>query len=162
MDVHQYYNELLYRLEELFYHELSDCAGWKTEYIGIDFIQAKGIHGSDEGEIIVACIEGIVGAGLVQDMSYEIAGKGVLLALTVSGCRHIPKEVMLRKSGIQPYNCPIANMILDQLIEKLGYTTTYVADLAVDEKAGKCVIKAAIYATPEMIGVVSDWAAEQS
>jgi len=50
-------------------------------------------------------------------------------------------------------------MILDQLIEKLGYCTTYVADLEVPEGTGTqpCQVKAAIYATPEKIGAVSDW-----
>jgi hypothetical protein len=51
-------------------------------------------------------------------------------------------------------------MILDQLIEKLGYASTYLADLKVDEETGKCVIRAAIYATPEKIGEVSDWSKE--
>jgi hypothetical protein len=69
------------------------------------------------------------------------------------------KEVLLVKSGIKPYNCPIVNMILDQLIEKLGYCTTYVAKLDVPEDAHgqPCRVKAAIYSTPEKIGAVSDW-----
>ncbi len=41
MDRIEYYNDLMVRLEELFYHELSDCAAWKTEMIGVDFIQAR-------------------------------------------------------------------------------------------------------------------------
>lgn len=157
MDNTQYYNELLYRLEELFYHELSDCAPWKTEYIGIDFIQAKNVSGTTEDDIISACITEIVGADLVKVMSYSIEGHGILLKLKIQGCRHLPKETMLRRSGIKPYNCPITNMILDQLIEKLSYTTTYLADLSVDEESGECSIRAAIYATPDQIGVVSDW-----
>ncbi len=160
MDKTQYYNELLYRLEELFYHELSDCAPWKTEYIGIDFIQAKNISGTNEDDVISSCIREIVGADLVNDMSYSITGEGILLKLKIHGCRHLPKETMLRNSGIKPYNCPIANMILDQLIEKLGYTTTYVADLGVDEGNGECTIKAAVFAAPDKIGVVSDWSKE--
>ena len=47
MNEMQYCNELLGRMEELFYQELSDCAGWKTELVGIDFIQAKDIKGSE-------------------------------------------------------------------------------------------------------------------
>ena len=70
------------------------------------------------------------------------------------------KEQLLRENGIKPYSCLAANMILDQLIEKLGYASTYLADLKVDEETGKCVIRAAIYATPEKIGEVSDWSRE--
>ncbi len=36
--------------------------------------------------------------------------------------------------------------------EKLGYETTYLADLAADESSGACALKVAIYATPEKVG----------
>ena len=110
-------------------------------------------------EIITACIASIKAAGLAEDIEYSIRGRDILLKLSIKGCSMMEKEVLLRKSGIRPYNCPITNMILDQLIEKLGYCTTYVAELGVPEEseAGPCQVKAAIYATPEKIGVVSDW-----
>ncbi|MBI2316523.1 MAG: hypothetical protein HYU75_05765 [Betaproteobacteria bacterium] len=157
MDENRYANELLFRMEQLLFHELSNCAPWKTELVGIDFIQSQTISGSNEDEIISACIERIKAAGLAEDIEYSIGARDILLKLKVKGCRHLMKETLLRESGIKPYNCLAANMILDQLIEKLGYATTYVADLAPDEKARQCVVKAAIYATPEKIGAVSDW-----
>lgn len=160
MDDNRYFNELLYRMEEIFWHELSDCAPWKTEYIGVDFIQTQGIEGKNEDEVIRSCIERIKAAGLVEEIEYAIRGKGILLKLQVKGCKLQLKETMLRNSGIKPYNCPIANMIRDQLIEKLGYETTYLADLASDERAGCCDLKVAIYATPQKIGEVSDWSTE--
>ena len=160
MDDTRYFNELLYRMEEIFWHELSDCAPWKTEYVGVDFIQTQGIKGDNEVEIIGACIERIKAAGLVEDIEYAIRGRGVLLKLQVQGCKLALKETLLRNSGIKPYNCPIANMIRDQLIEKLGYETSYLADLAADEKSGRCDLKVAIYATPAKIGEVSDWSKE--
>jgi hypothetical protein len=155
-----YYNHLLFRLEQLLYHELSDCASWKTELVGTDFIQTQNIQGKNEQEIIEACIAKLKAAGLAEDIAWKIGGKGILLTLTVAGCPHMLKEQLLRESGIKPYSCLAANMILDQLIEKLGYATTYLADLKVDEATGKCVIRAAIYATPEKIGEVSDWSKE--
>lgn len=160
MNREQYYNQLLFRMEQVFYHELSDCASWKTELIGTDFIQSQDIQGRNEQEIIEACIRKMKAAGLAKDITYTIGGKGILLKLKVRGCPHMLKETLLRESGIKPYSCLAANMILDQLIEKLGYATTYVADLAVDENTGECVIQAAIYATPEKIGEVSDWTRE--
>jgi hypothetical protein len=146
-------------MEEVFYHELSDCAAWKTELVGTDFIQAQGVTGANEDEIIAACIGSIKAAGIAEDVEYSITGRGILLKLAIKGCRMMDKEVLLRKSGIKPYNCPITNMILDQLIEKLGYCTTYVAELDVPEESapGPCRVRAAIYATPEKIGSVSDW-----
>ncbi len=157
MDKTVYFNDLLARTEELFYHELSDCAAWKTEFIGIDFIQSKDITGDTPTEIIESCISAISAAGLIENASYSIGGEAILLYLKVRGCIHIPKEVRLRKGGIKPYNCPIVNMILDQLIEKLGFATTYVADLEVDEASGECVIKSAIFETADKIGNVCDW-----
>lgn len=160
MDKESYYNHLLFRMEQLLYHELSDCASWKTELIGTDFIQTQDIQGTTETEIIDACIAKLKAAGLVKDITYSIGGKGILLKLKVAGCPHMLKETLLRESGIKPYSCLATNMILDQLIEKLGYATTYIADLKVDDQKGECEIRAAIYATPAKIGEVSDWSKE--
>jgi hypothetical protein len=159
MDDVRHFNELLYRMEEIFWHELSDCAPWKTEYVGIDFIQSRDVQGSSEDEVIRSCIGHIEAAGLARKVDYAIGGEGILLKLRVEGCKLARKETLLRNAGIKPYNCPIANMIRDQLIEKLGYETTYLADMETDEAKG-CGLKVAIYATPAKIGAVSDWSKE--
>lgn len=160
MDRNAMLNEMLYRMEEVFWHELSDCAPWKTEYVGIDFIQSQDILGADEDQVISSCIARIKAAGLAEDIGFSIGGNGILLKLRVRGCQLMLKETLLRKSGIKPYNCPVANMIRDQLIEKLGYETTYLAEMEADERTGGCAVKVAIYATPEKIGAVSDWSKE--
>lgn len=160
MDRNTLLNQMLYRMEEVFWHELSDCAPWKTEYVGIDFIQAQNVAGKTEQEVISSCVGHIKSAGLAQSVDFSISGNGILLKLKVQGCQLMLKETMLRKGGIKPYNCPIANMIRDQLIEKLGYETTYLADLAADEKSGCCNLKVAVFATPDKIGAVSDWSKE--
>ncbi len=157
MDQIEYFNDMLVRLEELLFHELSGCAAWKVELVGVDFIQSKKIEGNTEEEIITRCIKEITAGGLVKSMTYSIGGKGVLLSLKMKDCIHLPKEARLKKEGISPYLCPIANMVLDQLIEKLKYETTYLAKLDIDEKAGECHVKCAIYATADKIGEVSDW-----
>jgi hypothetical protein len=157
MDRVDYLNDMLVRLEELLFHELSGCAAWKVELVGVDFIQSKKIEGDTEEEIITRCIQEITAGGLVKDMSYSIGGKGVLLDLRMKDCIHLPKEVRLKKDGIVPYICPIANMVLDQLIEKLKYETTYLARIEIDEETGQCRVKCAIYATADKIGEVSDW-----
>ena len=157
MDTVKYLNETLVRLEELLYHELSGCAAWKVEFVGVDFIQSKKIEGNTEEEVINNCIKEITADGLVKSMTYSIDGKGILLNLKMKDCIHLPKEVRLKKDRINPYICPIANMILDQLIEKLNYETTYLANLDINDKTGECKVKCAIYETPDKIGVVSDW-----
>ena len=152
-----YCNEMLVRLEELLFHELSGCAAWKVELVGVDFIQSKDIQGSNEDEIIQNCIKEIKSAGLVKEMSYEIGGKGVKLELKMKGCVHLPKEEKLKKDGVKPYICPITNMIMDQLIEKLGYETAYLGEVIIDEKTGECRTRSAVYENIDKIGVVSDW-----
>ena len=161
MDRVEYFNDMLVRLEELLYQELSGCAAWKVELVGVDFIQSKKIEGKTENEIIERCIQAITGNGLVKEMTFSIAGKGVLLNLKMKDCVHLPKEARLKKEGITPFICPIANMILDQLIEKLGYETTYLAKLDIDGKTKECRVKCAIYETTDKIGTVSDWAREE-
>ncbi|MEJ2220027.1 MAG: hypothetical protein P8X80_04360 [Desulfobacterales bacterium] len=160
MDQIDYFNGLMARTEELFYHELSDCAAWKTEFIGVDFIQSKDIKGGSPAEIIESCIQEITDAGLIKGASYSIGGQDILLYLRIQECIHVPKEVKLLKGGIEPYNCPIVNMVLDQLIEKLNFETTYVADLEVDPAANECLIKCAIFETADKIGNVCDWSDE--
>ncbi len=161
MDKVEHFNNMLVRLEELLYHELSGCAAWKVELVGVDFIQSKRIEGRNEDEVITQCIQEILAGGLVERMVYAIGVKGILLNLKMKGCIHLPKEVRLKKDGINPYLCPIANMILDQLIEKLNYETTYLAKLDFDEKTRECRVKCAIYKTADQIGVVSDWSKEE-
>ena len=152
-----YCNDMLVRLEELLFHELSGCAAWKVELVGIDFIQSKDIKGKTPDELIQNCIREIKAAGLVKEMTHEIGGKGVKLELKMKECVHLPKEAKLKKDGVKPYICPITNMILDQLIEKLNYETTFVAEMNIDLKVGQCRTRTAIYENENMIGVVCNW-----
>ena len=160
MDEMEYCNEIMVRLEELLFHELSGCAAWKVELVGVDFIQSKNIQGKTPDEVIQNCIREIKEAGLVKEMTYEIGGRGVKLELKMIGCCHIPKEMKLKKDGVKPYICPITNMIMDQLIEKLHYETTYLAEVQIDENKGKCRTRSAIYEDVDKIGCVSNWEEE--
>lgn len=160
MDKTDYFNALMARTEQLFYHELSDCAGWKTEFIGVDFIRSKEITGESAPEVIESCLREMSEAGLIEKASYSIGGRQVLLYLKVQGCIHIAKEKMLIEGGIAPYNCPIANMILDQLIEKLKFESTYVAEMEIAEDGGQCYVKCAVFETADKIGNVCDWSNE--
>lgn len=157
MNEKEYYNDLMVRMEELFYHELSDCAAFKVELVGVDFIQSRDIKGDTAEEVVQNCIREIKEAGFVKEIGYDISGMGIKFELRISGCVHLPKEAKLRKNGVKPYICPIANMFLDQLIEKLGYETTYIASIESDEQSGECKIWSAIYETEEQIGQVCNW-----
>lgn len=161
MDEIAYCNDLLVRFEEIFYHELSQInARCKVELIGTDFLADKNVTGKTVEDVVGNCVKEIRKSGLVKDMSGKVAGKGILLKLDVKGCVHLPKEAKLASDGVDPYLCPIANMILGQIIDKLAYLTTYTAHLHVDNAKGECVIKCAIYENIDKIGVVSDWTKE--
>jgi len=95
--------------------------------------------------------------GIARGIQFSIHGHGILLKLEAEDCLHIPKEAKLKREGINPYMCPLANMIGDRLIEVLNYETTYMADLNIDEANGKCIIKYAIFENIDKIGQVSDW-----
>lgn len=153
----EYFNDLLFRLEEIFYHELSGGARLKTELVGIDFLQSKKNEGKTVEELVGNCAKEIKAEGLVEDITYSLHGFGILLKLQVKGCIHLPKEIKLKKEDIEPYCCPIANMILNQIIEVLHYLTTYVAEVKVDGNKGECIVKCAIFETIDKIGQVSDW-----
>src|SRR3989338_7489028 len=153
MDQIAYTNDLLTRFEEIFFHELSQInARCKVELIGADFLKSKDIKGKTVEELVANCTKEIKKEGLVKEITGKVAGKGILLKLEMKGCIHLPKEAKLKADGVEPYMCPISNMILGQIIDKLNYLTTYTAHLHVDEKRGECVIKCAIYENMDKIG----------
>ena len=51
-------------------------------------------------------------------------------------------------------------MVLDQIHEKLKYTTSYLAKLGIDSENKRCLVYMALYETPDKIGKVSDWLAD--
>jgi hypothetical protein len=160
MDSIKYCNDLLVRLEELMFHELSGMVCWKCEFVGVDFIRSKPIKGMTVDEIVESCSQEIVADGIASHISHKTGGNGVMLKLRVKGCIHHPKEAQIKKDGIAPYICPIANMILDQIHEKLKYETSYLAKLGINGDKKECLVYMALYETPEKIGEVSDWLAD--
>ena len=160
MDSIKYCNELLSRLETLAYHELSGMIHWKCEFVGVDFIRSKQIEGKTVDEIVASCSKAIATEGIVNDITHKVGKDGVMLKLRVKGCVHHAKEAQTKKEGVGPYLCPIANMILDQIHEKLKYTTSYLAKLGIDGNNKQCLVYMALYETPDKIGQVSDWLAD--
>ena len=157
MDKTEYLNSCMARLEELVLQELAWQGTWKVDLVGIDFIQSKEIKGNTVEEVVENCIKEITAADITKEISYTIGGLGILLTLKMKGCIHIPMEARLKKGGIKPFMCPIANMFLDRLVEVLHYETYYVADLTIDESKEECVVRCAIYENDDKIGLVSDW-----
>ena len=46
-----YYNDMLARLEEVLYQELSRCASWKMDFVGADYLTSKDIKGDTAQQI---------------------------------------------------------------------------------------------------------------
>jgi hypothetical protein len=157
MDCTKYCNEVMARLETLMYQELSGMAYWKCEFIGPDFIRSKNIQGKNVAEVTEACIKEITAEGITSDITYKTGGDGMMLKMKVNGCMHHPKEVLVKAEGVNPYICPIANMVLDQIHQKLNFETSYLAKLAIDDKTKQCLIYCALYETADKIGHVTDW-----
>ncbi len=157
MDKMTYCNDMLARLEELLYQELSRCASWKMDFVGTDFLTSKNIEGSTVPQVVDACVKEIKAGELVQEMKYKVGGLGILLKLEVDGCIHMPMEIKVKREGIRPYMCPIANMTVDRVVDKLGYVASHIAKIDINENAGHCAIMCAIYENESKIGQVSDW-----
>jgi hypothetical protein len=152
-----YYNDMLARLEEVLYQELSRCASWKMDFVGSDFLASKNIRGTTVEQIVDACIKEMEAGELVRDLKYKVGGLGILLKLDVDGCIHLPMEVKVREDGVKPYMCPIANMIVDRVVDKLHYVASHIAKIEINEDTGHCRIMCAIYENEGKIGQVSDW-----
>ena len=160
MDTFKYCNELLSRLETIAYHELSGMIHWKCEYVGVDFIRSKQIKGNTVDEIVASCSKEIAAEGIVNSITHKVGKDGIMLKLNVKGCVHHGKEAQTKSEGVAPYLCPIANMVLDQIHAKLKYTTSYLAKLGIDQENKQCLVYMALYETPDKIGQVSDWLAD--
>ncbi|MDR0842217.1 MAG: hypothetical protein LBP68_02220 [Acidobacteriota bacterium] len=156
MDNIKYCNELLSRVETLMYQELSGMAYWKCEFVGTDFIRTQQIEGTTVDEIVESCKKAIVAAGLVTDIESKTDGS-LLLKLKVRNCIHHEKEKLVKAEGVAPYICPIANMVLDQIHQKLKYQTSYLTKIAMNEKEGWCLLYMALYKTHDDIGKIADW-----
>ena len=158
-----YFNDLLVRMEEIFYHELSGMTHPKVEYVGTDFLRSKNIEGNTVEEVIDNCIKEITAGDLAEEVTYSRAGEGILLILKIKNCIHIPMEAKLQygqknEGGVAPYMCPIANMILDRILEVLKYQMVYNASIEnIDTETGECSLKCVIYESAEKIGQVGDW-----
>ncbi len=157
MDSIKYCNEVLARVEELMYQELSGMARWKCEFVGADFIRSKKIEGKNVPEVVESCIKEITAAGIASSIEYKTGPDGIMLKLRVKNCIHHAKEAHVIAEGVAPYICPVANMILDQIHDKLKYETSYLTKLGIDEKRKECLVYMALYETGEKIGQVSDW-----
>ena len=162
-DKTEYFNDLLVRLEEIFYHELSGMTHPKVEYVGTDFLKSKKIEGNTVEEVVDSCIKEIKEGGLVEELTYSRGGEGILLVLNVKNCIHIPMEAKLQygeknEGGVAPYMCPIANMILDRILEILHFEMVYNASIEqINTDKGECTLKCVIYESAEKIGQVGDW-----
>jgi hypothetical protein len=152
-----YYNDILARLEEVLLQELSWCAPWKLDFVGTDFLTSKNIQGDTLEGIVDGSINEMIAGGIVKEIKYKVAGEGILLKLEIDDCVHIPMEAHLKKDNIKPFMCPIANMIMDQVINNLGYVATYLAEMDINERTRHCVVKCAMYRSVDKIGEVSDW-----
>lgn len=157
MDDINYFNDMLVRCEEILFHELSECAQPKVELVGTDFLKSRNIEGSTIEELLDSCVKQIKAGGLVEEIRCSIHGFGILLKVCVKSCVHLPKEIKLKKDGVEPYLCPITNMILDQILTILNYVGVYTAEMKIDTDKGECAIKCAIYENVDKIGQVSDW-----
>jgi hypothetical protein len=160
MDSIKYCNEVLARVESLMYQELSGMARWKCEFVGADFIRSKNIEGKTVAEIVESCTKAITEAGIASSIGYKVGADGVMLKLRVKNCIHHLKETMVQAEGVDPYICPVANMMLDMVHSKLKFETSYLTKLAIDGKNKECLVYMALYETAEKIGQVSDWLAD--
>jgi hypothetical protein len=156
MDNIKYCNELLSRIEALMYQELSGMAYWKCEFVGPDFIRKFNIEGKTVEEIVESCKKPMIENGLVSSVESKTDGS-LLLKLKVKNCIHLEKERMVKAEGVAPYICPIANMVLDQIHEKLKYQTSYLSKIAINEDEKQCLLYMALYKTHDDIGKITDW-----
>jgi len=135
-----YFRDIVWALEQALYYERGRGATFRATRIGTDFIDRKRIEGNTAEEVIDSCVKELVADEMIQNATYVKDEEGTLFTFEIEGCAHLPIEAKLRAEGVPPYICPMTNMILHKIGELLNLAVE-IAEVEVDEKEGKCVVK---------------------
>ena len=151
-----YFNDILARVEETFFHQTGEIAYTMQDLVGIDFIQSKKINGNTLEEVMDKCSKELILAGIIEGLTFSRSGLGgMLLTLKAKGCIHLPKESKLKEDCVRPFICPIANILMDQIHEVLKWDTAKVHwsyPFVIDEDRKECQVKCVVCEDYEKIG----------
>ena len=139
-----YFQDTFSALAKSLYYERGRGAYFRATMVGRDYIDRREIKGDTSDEVIENCIDVLVENNIIVKATYQKDKSDTFFTFEVNGCAHLPVEAWLQEEGVPAFVCPPINMILYKIRQLIGLAVE-IADIAVHQEDGKCVVRVVIF-----------------
>jgi len=139
-----YFQDTFSALAKSLYYERGRGAYFRATMVGRDYIDRREIKGDTSDEVIENCIDVLVENNIIDKATYQKDESDTFFTFEVNGCAHLPVEAWLQEEGVPAFVCPPINMILYKIRQLIGLAVE-IADIAVHQEDGKCVVRVVIF-----------------
>jgi hypothetical protein len=139
-----YFQDTFAALVKSLYYERGRGAYFRATMVGRDYIDRCEIKGNTSEVVIGNCIDVLVENNIIEKATYKKDESDTFFTFEVKGCAHLPVEAWLKEEGVPAFVCPPINMILYKIRQCIDLAVE-IADIAVDQKQGKCIVRVMIF-----------------
>jgi len=139
-----YFEDTFSALAKSLFYERGLGASFRATMVGRDYIDRFEIKGDTSEAVIENCIDVLVENNIIEKATYQKDESDSFFTFEVKGCAHLPVEARLKGEGVPAFVCPPINMILYK-IRQLVDLAVEIADISVDQKERKCVVRVVIF-----------------
>ena len=139
-----YFQDTFAALAKSLYYERGRGAYFRVTMVGRDYIDRREIKGNTSEAVIGNCIDVLVENNIIEKATYKKDESDTFFTFEVKGCAHLPVEAWLKEEGVPAFVCPPVNMILYKIRQRIDLAVE-IADIAVDQKEGKCIVRVVIF-----------------
>jgi hypothetical protein len=139
-----YFQDTFAALVKSLYYERGRGAYFRATMVGRDYIDRREIKGNTSEAVIGNCIDVLVENNIIEKATYKKDESDTFFTFEVKGCAHLPVEAWLKAEGVPAFVCPPINMILYKIRQRIDLAVE-IADIAVDQKEGKCIVRVVIF-----------------
>jgi hypothetical protein len=139
-----YFQDTFAALAKSLFYERGLGASFRATMVGRDYIDRHEIQGHTSEAVIENCIDVLVENNIIEKATYHKDESDSFFTFKLKGCAHLPVEAWLKEEGIPAFVCPPINMILYK-IRQLIDLAVEIADINVDQKEGKCIVRVVIF-----------------
>ena len=139
-----YFQDTFAALVKSLYYERGRGAYFRATMVGRDYIDRREIKGNTSEAVIGYFIDVLVENNILEKATYIKDESDTFFTFEVKGCAHLPVEAWLKEEGVPAFVCPPVNMILYKIRQRIDLAVE-IADIAVDQKEGKCIVRVVIF-----------------
>jgi len=139
-----YFQDTFAALVKSLYYERGRGAYFRATMVGRDYIDRREVKGNTSEAVIGNCIDVLVENNIIEKVTYKKDESDTFFTFEMKGCAHLPVEAWLKEEGVPAFVCPPINMILYKIRQRIDLAVE-IADIAVDQKEGKCIVRVVIF-----------------